>query len=183
MKKNLLKNKRILLGISGSIAAYKACELIRQITKEEAEIHVMLTQNASQFVTPLTLKTLSGHPVLEHMYDEVEFSHIMHTDMAHWAELIVIAPATANIISKVACGLADDLISTTILATKAPVLFAPAMNDQMYENPLFQENLGKLKKHGYHFVNPESGALACGYEGIGRLASLDKIMESIHQLL
>lgn len=183
LKKNHFENRKILLGISGSIAAYKACELIRLLVKEKAQVVVALTPHAREFITSLTLKTLSGHSVLESLYDEIEFTNIMHIDIAHWAEVIIIAPATANVISKVACGIADDLITTTILAAKAPVIFAPAMNDQMYENSIFQENLKKLQKHGYHLVKPETGSLACGYEGVGRLACADSILEAIGQQL
>lgn len=183
MKKITLKDKHILFGISGSIAAYKSCEIIRGLVTAGARVYVLATKNALNFVTPLTLRTLSGNPVIQDIFDEAEFSNIMHIQIAHWADLIVVAPATANIIGKVANGIADDVVSTTILATKASVIFAPAMNDQMYENPIYQENEKKLKRHGYHFVHPEYGELACGYEGIGRLAEADQILTRIsHQL-
>ncbi|MBI1883375.1 MAG: bifunctional phosphopantothenoylcysteine decarboxylase/phosphopantothenate--cysteine ligase CoaBC [Chlamydiae bacterium] len=176
-------NKKILVGICASIAAYKTCELIRSLVSEGASVYVLVTKNALHFVTSLTLKTLSGHPVIENIFDEEEFDNIMHVQVAHWADLIVISPATANIIGKVAHGIADDIVSTTLLATRSPVIFAPAMNDQMYMNTIFQENLKKLKAHGYHFVEPESGYLACGYEGIGRLASQDAILKKIESCL
>lgn len=183
MKSKKLDGKKILLGITGSIAAYKSCELVRLFITEGASVYVMLSHNAPQFVTPLTLKTLSGHPVIQSIFDEADFSSIMHVQAAHWADVIVIAPATANVIGKTACGIADDVITTAVMATKAPVIFAPAMNDQMYENKIYQENEAKLKKLGYHFVRPESGYLACGYEGIGRLASLDSIMAVLEKVL
>jgi phosphopantothenoylcysteine decarboxylase/phosphopantothenate--cysteine ligase len=180
MTKISLADKKILLGICGSIAAYKSCELIRMLVSEGARVYVLLTKNALNFVTPLTLKTLSGHSVIKDIFDEEEFSNIMHVQIAHWADLIVVAPATANMIGKVASGIADDVISTTIMATRAPVIFAPAMNDQMYENKIYRANEEKLKALGYHFVQPETGYLACGYEGVGRLASMEQILKEIY---
>ncbi|MBI1871226.1 MAG: bifunctional phosphopantothenoylcysteine decarboxylase/phosphopantothenate--cysteine ligase CoaBC [Chlamydiae bacterium] len=179
--KETLKGKKILVGICGSIAAYKSCELIRTLVTEGASVYVLLTQHALHFVTPLTLKTLSGHSVIQSVLDEEDFASMMHTQMAHWADLVVVAPATANIIGKVASGIADDVITTTMMATRKPVIFAPAMNDQMYENPIVQENIQKLKSHGYFFVNPEVGYLACGYEGVGRLASLEAILKEVQK--
>jgi phosphopantothenoylcysteine decarboxylase/phosphopantothenate--cysteine ligase len=182
-KTSSLKDKHILIGICGSIAAYKSCELVRSLVNEGASVYVLLTKNALNFVTPLTLKTLSGHSVIKDIFDEEEFSNIMHIQIAHWADLIVVAPATANVVGKVANGIADDVITTTIMATKAPVIFAPAMNDQMYENPIYRENENKLKSLGYRFVQPEVGYLACGYEGVGRLANLENILKEINDLL
>ena len=179
MRKTVLSQKKILVGICGSIAAYKTCELVRTLVKEEASVYILFTKNASKFVTSLTLKTLSGHPVIQDIFDEAEFSSIMHIQIAHWADLMIITPASADVISKIACGLADDVITTTVLATKAPVIFAPAMNDQMYENKIFQGNIKKLKSYGYHFIEPGIGDLACGYEGIGRLANLEDVFEKI----
>ena len=183
MKTKKLLDKKILLGITGSIAAYKSCELVRLLITEGASVYVMLSQNALQFVTPLTLRTLSGHPVIQSIFDEADFSNIMHVQAAHWADAVLIAPATANVIGKTASGIADDVITTAVMATQAPIIFAPAMNDQMYENKIYQENEAKLKKLGYHFVQPESGYLACGYEGMGRLASLDSIMSTLEKVL
>lgn len=177
------KDKRILLGITGSIAAYKTCELIRLLVKEGADVYVLVSKNALQFVTPLTLKTLSGHPVIADLFNAADFATTMHIEMARWAQCILVSPATANIIGKVANGIADDVISTTIMATKAPVIFTPAMNDQMYENPMYQANETKLRKLGYSFVAPEHGDLACGYQGIGHLASVDKILERLTKVL
>lgn len=178
-----IEGKKVLVGISGSIAAYKSCELIRKLVSAGSEVFVMVTRHALEFVTPLTLETLSGHPVIKDLYDEKEFSGIHHVSVAHWADVVLVAPATANIIAKAACGLADDIVSTVILSTKAPIIFAPAMNDQMYENKIFQRNLQTLVHSGYHIADSEKGYLACGYEGVGRLTNIENILSLVNDVI
>ncbi len=170
----MLKDKKILLGITGGIAAYKAVELAGKFIKCGASVKTIMTRNACEFITPLTVKSITHNAVITKMFD-VE-ADIEHISLADWADIIVIAPATANIIGKVASGIADDLLSTTIMATQAPVLFVPSMNVHMFENPILQENITKLSKLGYLFMEPEEGMLACGYEGKGRFPSVDEIV-------
>jgi len=170
----MLKDKKILLGITGGIAAYKAVELAGKFIKCGASVKTIMTRNACEFITPLTVKSITHNAVITKMFD-VE-ADIEHISLADWADIIVIAPATANIIGKVASGIADDLLSTTIMATQAPKLFVPSMNVHMFENPILQENITKLSKLGYLFMEPEEGMLACGYEGKGRFPSVDEIV-------
>ena len=179
----MLRNRRIVLGVTGGIAAYKAAELVRELVRAEAQVHVVMTQSAQAFITPLTFQTLSGNPVITELFSLIEESEIGHISLADKAEVLAIAPATANIIGKIAGGIADDMLSTIIMATKAPVLLAPAMNVHMWENPICQENIAKLRSRGYHFIDPETGELACGYEGKGRLAEVSAIVEEICALL
>jgi len=179
----MLKGKKIVLGVTGGIAAYKAAELVRELVKEEGEVSVIMTKSAQAFITPLTLQTLSGNPVATELFNLLAESEIGHIALADRAGVLVIAPATANIIGKIAGGIADDLLSTVVMATKAPVLLAPAMNVHMWENPFLKENIQKLKSRGYHFIDPEAGELACGYEGKGRLAAIPAIVEEIRVLL
>ncbi|MCK5912852.1 MAG: bifunctional phosphopantothenoylcysteine decarboxylase/phosphopantothenate--cysteine ligase CoaBC [Desulfuromusa sp.] len=165
----MLQGKNIVLGVSGGIAVYKAVELLRLLTKAGADVHVIMTKNAQEFVAPLTFQTLSGHPVhtdLFNLYLEQEIDHI---SLADHADLFILAPATANLVGKIAQGLADDLLTTSVMATKAPVLIVPAMNSNMYENPIYQRNEKSLSEYGYHILEPISGALACGWEGKGKL--------------
>ena len=177
----MLKGKKILLGITGGIAAYKAVELAGKLTKKGAVVKTVMTKNACEFVSPLTFKSITHQPVITKFFDpEAEIEHI---SLADWADIIVIAPATANIMGKVASGIADDLLSTTIMAAKAPVLFVPSMNVHMYENPIVQENISKLSKLGYFFMEPEIGQLACGYEGMGRFPKTDEILYYIKSYL
>lgn len=178
----MLKGQSILLGVSGGIAAYKAAELVRLIVKEGGEVRVVMTANAQRFVTPMTFQALSGHPVGTDLFDLKNESQIGHIELARWADLVCLAPATANIIAKLSSGIADDFLSTILVATKAPVLVCPAMNPKMYENPITQRNLGILREYGYHIIEPESGELACGEEGPGRLADLHHILEAIGRL-
>ncbi len=173
----MLQGKCVLLGVTGGIAAYKATELLRLLVKAGADVHVVMTRSAQEFVTPLTFQTLSGHPVHTELFSLVQEQEIGHISLADRADLILVAPATANLIGKVAVGLADDLLTTTIMATKAPVLFAPAMNTNMWENPIYQENQAKLERYGYHFILPVSGALACGWEGQGKLPDPQAIFD------
>lgn len=179
----MLKGKKIVLGVTGGIAAYKAAELVRELVRAEAEVHVVMTRSAQAFVTPLTFQTLSGNKVTTELFSLIEESEIGHISLADRAEVLVIAPATANVIGKIASGIADDMLTTIVMATKAPVLLAPAMNVHMWENPICRENIQRLLSRGYHFIDPESGELACGYEGKGRLAEIPAIVEKIRVLL
>ncbi len=165
----MLKGKVIVLGVTGGIAAYKAVELLRLLIKAGASVHVVMTRSATEFVTPLTFQTLSMHPVHTELFNLISEQEIGHIALADRADLVIVAPATANVIGKVACGIADDLLTTTIMASKAPVLFAPAMNVNMYQNPVYQANEAKLRRHGYSIVAPVKGFLACGWEGEGKL--------------
>jgi len=173
----MLRGKVVVLGVTGGIAVYKAVELLRLLTKAGAVVHVVMTRAATEFVTPLTFQTLSGNPVHLELFNLISEQQIGHISLAERADLCVVAPATANFIGKVAAGIADDLLSTTIMATRAPVLIAPAMNVHMYQNPIYRENEGRLKGHGYLFVPPACGMLACGYEGEGKLQSPEVILE------
>jgi phosphopantothenoylcysteine decarboxylase/phosphopantothenate--cysteine ligase len=178
----MLKGREIVLGVTGGIAAYKAAELVRLLVKEEANVHVVMTRNAQEFVTPLTFQTLSGNPVVTDPFALVEDQKIGHIALADQAELIVILPATANIIGKVANGIADDFISTTVMASKAPILFAPSMNVNMWENKALQKNIQTLLERGYHLIEPGEGELACHWYGKGRLAELSEVIERIEDL-
>jgi phosphopantothenoylcysteine decarboxylase/phosphopantothenate--cysteine ligase len=173
----IFSGKEVVLGVTGGIAAYKACEIVRELRKDSANVHVVLTRSGSQFITPLTLQTLSKNPVATDLFDLISESEIGHISLAQRAHLLLIAPATANIIGKVRNGIADDMLSTVVMATTAPVLFAPAMNTQMYASAAVQDNMAVLRSRGYHFVEPDEGELACGTVGPGRLADVDKILE------
>jgi phosphopantothenoylcysteine decarboxylase/phosphopantothenate--cysteine ligase len=179
----MLAGKSILLGISGGIAAYKSAELVRLLVKDGAGVQVVMTANARQFITPLTLQVLSGQPVCTDLFNLEFESQIGHIQVARAAHLAVVAPATANIIAKIAAGIADDYLTTTLLATTAQVLICPAMNTKMYEHPITQRNLETLRLMGYHLVEPEVGSLACKEEGPGRLADLPAIVEMIRRIL
>jgi phosphopantothenoylcysteine decarboxylase/phosphopantothenate--cysteine ligase len=179
----ILRDKEIILGVTGGIAAYKAVELVRELTKNGAKVHVVMTRNAQEFITPLTFQTLSGNPVQTELFALVQDSKIGHTTYADMADLVAIVPATANIIGKVAHGIADDFLSTMIMAAKSPVLFAPSMNVNMWENVVVQGNVATLKKAGCHFIGPEEGDLACEVIGQGRLAAVADIVERIEELL
>jgi phosphopantothenoylcysteine decarboxylase/phosphopantothenate--cysteine ligase len=179
----MLKGRKIILGVTGGIAAYKAAELVRELVRSGAEVFVVMTHSAQAFITPLTFQTLSGNRVTSELFSLTEESEIGHISLADRAELLVIAPATANVIGKIAAGIADDMLTTIVMATKAPVLLAPAMNVHMWENPICQENIQKLRGRGLHFIDPEAGELACGYEGKGRLAEIPAIVEEIHSIL
>lgn len=165
----LLKNKKILLGVSGGIAVYKACDLTSKLVQQGADVRVMMTKSATKFVSPLTFQALSRNDVYIDTFDEKDPSKIAHIDVADWAEIAIIAPATANIISKLSYGIADDMLTTTLLATRADIYIAPAMNVHMYQHPAVIENMKKLENFGYHFIEPGAGYLACGYVGKGRL--------------
>jgi len=173
----MLHGRNIVLGVTGGIAAYKAVELLRLLTKAGASVHVIMTDAATEFVTPLTFQTLSGNPVHTEIFNLITEHEIGHISLADRADLFIIAPATANFIGKLANGIADDLLATTVMATKAPVLIAPAMNVNMYENPIYRENEEKLRRHGYLFADPVSGYLACGWEGKGKMQEPALIFE------
>lgn len=173
----------ILLGVTGSIAAYKACELARLLVKEEHEVHVIMTLCAQKFVTPLTFQTLSRNPVAESMFDEPDEWVPGHISLADKADLLVIAPCTANVIAKLAHGLADDMLTATALATKAPLLIAPAMNTGMWDHPATQQNIATLTSRGVRIVDAGTGDLACGTTGKGRMAEPQQIAEAIFRLV
>ena len=177
-----LKDRKILLGVSGGIAAYKALELTRLLALAAAQVRVIMTQSAMEFVQPLSFQVLSGQPVCTHLFDLETESRIGHIQAATEAEVAVIAPATANIIGKLAHGIADDYLTTALLACTAPKIICPAMNVNMYESQAVQENLAKLRVWGFHQVGPETGDLACGVQGLGRLAPVDEILECIRQV-
>jgi phosphopantothenoylcysteine decarboxylase/phosphopantothenate--cysteine ligase len=174
---NMLKGREIVLGVTGGIAAYKAVELLRLFIRAGANVRVVMTREALEFVAPLTFQTLSMNPVYTDLFSLISERDIGHISLADRADLIVIAPATANIIGKLASGIADDLLSTTVMATKAPVLIAPAMNVNMYRNSIYRENEDKLRRHGFLFVEPATGMLACGWEGEGKLQEPGIIFE------
>jgi phosphopantothenoylcysteine decarboxylase/phosphopantothenate--cysteine ligase len=169
--------------VTGGIAAYKTAELVRCLVKAGAEVHTIMTASAQRFITPLTLQTLTGHPVGTDLFSLESESRIGHIHMARMPQLVVVAPATANIMAKMAAGIADDYLSTTLLATTAPVLVCPAMNVKMWEHPATQRNLKTLRELGYHVLEPDSGQLACNEEGAGRLAELPAIVETCLRIL
>jgi len=187
-KRNLKKDRpfsgrKVVLGITGSIAAYKACEIVSRLKELGAEVFVIMTRAATHFVTPLTFQTLSGNKVYIELFNLPEKWELEHISLAERADLILIAPATANIIAKLATGIADDLLTAAVLASEAPILVAPAMHEIMYKNSLTQANIQKLKEKGFKFVGPEYGKLASGESGLGRLASNDKIIDGVKDIL
>lgn len=175
----LLENKRVVLGICGGIAAFKAAHIASLLRQRGAEVKCIMTEHATKLITPLTMREISGNPVAVSMFGDTPEFNVEHIALARWADIFVIAPATANILGKVACGIADDMLSTTIMATKAPVLFVPAMNSNMYLNPVVQDNMARLKRFGYEIMEPASGHLACGIIGIGRLPEPEEIVDRI----
>ncbi len=179
---SMLRNKEIIVGITGGIAAYKTAELIRFLTRRGANVHVVMTKNAMQFVTPLTFQTLSGNPVIHEMFELFRGSKIGHIALSDIADLLVIAPATANIIGKIANGIADDFLTTMVMATTVPVFFVPSMNTKMWSSKMVQANMVRLREAGYELMEPASGALACGTEGKGRLPSIEEIVERIEDI-
>jgi phosphopantothenoylcysteine decarboxylase/phosphopantothenate--cysteine ligase len=178
----MLKNREIILGVTGGIAAYKSVYLCRELTQRGANVHVVMTKNAMEFVTPLTFQTISGNIVTHELFELFHGSQIGHVALADRAHALVVAPATANILGKVANGLADDFLSTMIMATRVPVLFAPAMNTVMWESPAVQRNLRTLAEAGYHFVDPCEGELACRAQGKGKMAPPEEIVEELEAL-
>ena len=175
----MLNGKKIALGVTGGIAVYKAVDLVSRLRKQGAEVRVIMTEHAQQFVTPLTFKEISGNKVAVSMWDSNQEFNVEHISLANWADAFVVAPATANILAKMANGIADDLLSTTLLAAQAPIIVCPAMNTGMYQNPITQENIAKLEAHGVTVMPPAVGYLACGVSGPGRLPEPQQIVEFI----
>ena len=179
----MLNNKTVVIGVSGGIAVYKALDVISRLRKLGVNIHVIMTKSATEFVTPLSFQSLSQNYVVCDMFEEPKTWDVEHISLAKKADVFLVAPATANIIGKIANGIADDMLTTTIMATKGKVLIAPAMNTNMYENPIVQKNISTLKELGYNFVEPESGRLACGDIGKGKLATPETIVDDVVNLL
>ena len=179
----MLKGKTVVIGVSGGIAVYKVCDVVSRLKKLNANVHVIRTKGACECVAPLTFQTMSQNYVVSDMFQDPKTWDVEHISLAKKADLFLVAPATANVIGKIANGICDDMLTTTVAATKAKVLIAPAMNTNMYENPIIQRNISTLKEYGYNFVEPESGRLACGDTGSGKLASPEVIVESVVSLL
>ena len=183
------KRKKILLGVTGSIAAFKAAALTSALVKQGNPVKVVMTREAAYFVTPLTFQTLSGNTVCQEMFAPLENPvgqtrlrwEIEHISLAEWPDIIMVCPATANIISKAAAGLADDLLSAVILATRKPVVFVPAMNAGMWQNKILRKKVAELKAAGYRFIGPAKGRLACGEEGEGRMVEVEEVMKEINR--
>lgn len=179
----MLKDKTVVIGVSGGIAVYKVCDVVSRLKKLGANVHVIMTKSATEFVAPLTFQSLSQNYVVSDMFEEPKTWDVEHISLAKKADVFLIAPATANVIGKIACGISDDMLSTTVMATKGKVLIAPAMNTNMYENPIVQRNIDTLKALNYDFIEPESGRLACGDMGKGKLASPENIVEAVVRAL
>ena len=175
--------KNVVMGVTGSIAAYKACDIIGALRKRGISVHVIVTRAGAEIITPLALETISGNRVVSDMFDSDRHFEVEHIALAKLADAFLIAPATANFIGKAASGIADDMLTTTVMATKAPVLIAPAMNTNMYLSAAVQENMDKLKRRGCRFISPAEGRLACGDEGIGKLAAVEDIVEAVMETL
>lgn len=173
----MLKDKNIILGVTGGIAAYKCVDLVSRLRKQGANVHVILTKGAQNFVTETAMREISGNPVVTSMWQEIQQYDVEHIALAQLADVVLVAPATANVIAKCACGMADDMLTTTLLATKAPVFFAPAMNTNMYENSITQQNLHTLQERGCHIIDPAAGHLACGTSGVGRMPEPQELVE------
>ena len=176
-----LAGKHIVLGVTGGIAAYKAVEVVSRLRKKGAHVHVIMTRGAQNFVTELTFREMSDEPVITDMWAKITHYHVEHIALAKLADVVLVAPATANFLAKAACGMADDMLTTTVLATKAPIFVAPAMNTAMYENAMTQENLERLRAHGFHVIEPASGQLACGTSGAGRLPEPVELVSVLEQ--
>ena len=181
--KNIMPAKSVILGVTGSIAAFRAADLASQLTKRGHAVRVVMTAEARQFITPLTLQVLSKHPVVTDLFDEKEGWQPGHIELADGADLLLIAPATAQIVAELSWGFANHALSAIALATRAPILLAPAMNGKMWLHPATLENVARLRARGVHFIGPEEGLLACGYEGIGRLWPVEGIVEAAEKLL
>ncbi len=177
----MLKDKNVLLAVCGGIAAYKVVEVASRLRKAGAHVHVLMTQEATKFVTPLTFQEISGNPVNVSMWDKVTNWNVEHIALANLADVVLIAPATANVIGKVANGIADDMLTTVIMATTAPVYIAPAMNSNMFTNPITQRNINTLREYNYHIIEPASGHLACGVNGIGRLPEAVELFRAVER--
>ena len=179
----MLKDKTVVIGVSGGIAVYKTLDVVSRLRKLGVNVNVIMTKSATEFVTPLSFQSLSQNYVVCDMFEDPKTWDVEHISLAKRADVFLIAPATANVIGKIANGIADDMLTTTVMATKAKVLIAPAMNTNMYENPILQRNINTLKELGYNFVEPESGRLACGDTGKGKLASPESIVDEVVKLL
>ena len=175
-----MEKKTVVIGVCGGIAAYKACDIVSKLKKLDLDVHVIMTKSACEFVAPMTFQTLSQNFAITDMFEEPKTWDVEHISLAKKADTFLIVPATANVIGKIAGGIADDMLTTTVMATKAPVIIAPAMNTNMYENPIVQDNIEKLKGYGYKFVEPASGRLACGDLGRGKLADVDDIVHEVY---
>jgi len=175
--------KTVIVGVTASIAAYKACEIVNLLRKDSFDVRVILTKDSLKFVTPLTLQTLSGNEVLTDMFESPARWAPVHTSLADSASLILIAPATANVIGKLANGICDDLLTCVICASRSPVLIAPAMNENMYNHRIVAENIAKLEKTGYSFVGPVKGRLACGHDAIGHIAPVTEIIKQVKKII
>ncbi|WP_245669617.1 bifunctional phosphopantothenoylcysteine decarboxylase/phosphopantothenate--cysteine ligase CoaBC [Desulfuribacillus alkaliarsenatis] len=173
---------KIVIGITGGIASYKIANICSKLRQNGHEVRVMMTKSATEFITPLTFQSLTNHPVIVDMFEKPE-AGVSHIEWADWADIVLVAPATANILGKVSNGIADDFVSTIVMATKASVVFAPAMNVNMYDNPIVQNNIATLRQYGYHFIEPEEGYLACGYTGKGRLANDETILSTVEFMI
>jgi phosphopantothenoylcysteine synthetase/decarboxylase len=178
-----LRGREVIVGVCGGIAAYKVADVVSRLVQRGAGVTVAMTADAQQFVTPLTFQALSGRPVRTDIYDLPDSSDPQHIGLTERAQLLLVAPATANLIGKVAGGICDDIVSLMICASACPVVFCPAMNNRMWDNPIVQENIARLSKLGYGFIGPESGWLACRNVGAGRLSEPQKILESVTELL
>ena len=178
-----MTGREIVVGCSGGIAAYKTAALVSQLVQAGAGVSVVMTSSARQFIGPATFAALTGRPVAENIFDEAHYPLGAHIELADRAELLCIAPATANVLAKAASGLADDLLSTLLLSFIGPILMAPAMNCEMWEKPAVQRNVARLRHDGFHFVDPEEGWLSCRRRGMGRMAAPDKIVQAIGELL
>ena len=165
----MLKGKTVVIGVTGGVAAYKMPNLVSMLVKLHAEVHVIMTQNATHFITPIAFESLTGTKCLVDTFDRNFQFHVAHVSLAQKADIFMVSPATANVIGKLANGIADDMLTTTVMATKAPVLIVPAMNTNMYENPVMQDNLEKLRHYGKKIIEPASGMLACGTSGVGKM--------------
>ncbi len=178
-----LKGRTILLCVTGSIAAYRSCDLLRDLKSEGADVFCLMTEAATRFVTPLTFHSLSGNPVYSDPFSNQDDWNVLHTTLADKADLILIVPATADIIARLANGFASDLVTSVVLASRAKVMIVPAMNDNMYAHPMTRENIAKLKKIGYEFVNPIEGDLVCGRLGMGHIQENNVILDSVFKTL
>ncbi len=178
-----MKARRVCMGVTGCIAAYKSAQIASMLVQAQAEVTVVMTDSARRFIGPLTFESLTHRPVFTDMWGAQEPFNPKHIALADWAEVILVAPATANILGKVASGIADDLLSTLIMSADVPVLFAPAMNSRMWNNPVVQTNVARLRELDYRFVDPEEGYLACGTVGVGRLAKPDRIVSALAEAL
>ncbi len=178
-----LKGKTVLLCVTGSIAAYRACDLVRELRSEGANVVCLMTEAAKRFVAPLTFRSISGNPVYSDPFSDQEDWSVLHTTLADRADLILIAPATADILARLAGGFASDLVTSVVLASRAKVLIAPAMNDHMFAHPITQENIEKLQGIGYQFVEPIEGDLVCGRIGVGHIADNNTVLDAARKIL